>query len=284
MDLSIIILNYNTKDLLQKCLESVFASQTPYKFEVIVSDNGSTDGSLGMVKENFPQAKLLENNANLGFAKGNNVAIKQAHGRYILLLNSDTEVRPDTLDLCISKMDSDPQIGILGCKVLLPDGTLHQASRRRFPNPANAFLRLFGLRRFSSYNYAKVSIDQEMTVDSVVGAFLMIRKSVVDQIGFLDEDFFMYGEDLDWCWRVKDAGYKVLYYPKAEITHFLYGSSKAVAFKSVLWAHQAMKIFYRKHYAEKHNAFFNQFIYLGINLRMYLVFFVNKFRKNKSVH
>lgn len=123
-----------------------------------------------------------------------------------------------------------------------------------------------------------------MEVDSVVGAFLMIRRSVIDKIGLLDEEFFMYGEDLDWCWRVKEAGFKVMYYPGAEITHYLYGSSAAVAFRSVRWAHSAMKIFYRKHYAAENNWLFNQLVYLGIGGRMYLVIFVNIFRRNKTVH
>jgi GT2 family glycosyltransferase len=284
MDLSVIILNYNTKDLLKACLTSVFASKTDYKFEVLVADNGSTDNSIEWVRIFCPSAKLIENNANLGFAKGNNVAIKQAVGKYILLLNSDTAVRPDTLDKSVRYMDAHSDVGIMGCKVLLPDGSLHEASRRRFPNPANAFLRLFGFRKFSNYNYQNISVDSEMEVDSVVGAFLCIRKSVIDKVGLLDEDFFMYGEDLDWCWRVKEAGYKVMYYPGAAITHYIYGSSKSVKFKSVQWAHDAMKIFYHKHYATDHTWLFNQFVYLGITLRMYLVRAVNIFRNKKSVH
>ncbi len=284
MDLSVIILNYNTKALLQKCLQSVFRSQTSLPFEVFVSDNGSTDGSVEMISAHFPKVKLIINATNLGFSAGNNAAIKQTQGRYVLLLNSDTEVRPDTIDLCIRKMDSDQSIGILGCKVLLPNGQLHEACRRRFPNPANAFLRLFGLRRFSSYNYRNVSVDQEMAVDSVVGAFLMIRRTVIDKIGLLDEDFFMYGEDLDWCWRVKEAGFKVWYYPAAQITHYLYGSSQTIPFRTINWAHTAMKIFYRKHYSKEHGWLFNQIIYLGITFRMYLVMLVNVFRSKKSVH
>jgi GT2 family glycosyltransferase len=284
MDLTVIILNYNTKDLLRACLQSVFASVTNFQIEVIIADNGSTDGSIQMVRAEFSKAKIIENNANLGFAKGNNIAIRQAIGRYILLLNSDTTVRPDTFDKSIKFMDAHPDVGVMGCKVLLPDGKLHEAARRRFPNPANAFLRLFGFRKFSNYNYQNISVDQEMEVDSVVGAYLLVRKEVLDKIGMLDDEFFMYGEDLDFCWRTKQAGYKVMYYPGCEITHFVYGSSKAVKFKSVRWAHDAMKIFYRKHYASDHNFFFNQFIYLGITLRMYLVMLVNIFRQNKSVH
>ena len=284
MDLSVIILTYNAKDLLRQCLKSVFVSKTNFKFEVLIPDNGSTDGAIEMIKSEFPQVKLIENGKNLGFSGGNNVAIKQSIGRHILLLNPDTEVRPDTFDLSIKYMDAHSMVGIMSCKVLLPNGQLHEACRRRFPNPANAFLRLFGFRKFSNYNYHNISVDQEMEVDSVTGAYLMIRRSVVDQVGLLDEQFFMYGEDLDWCWRVKEAGFKVLYYPSAQITHYLYGSAKFVKFRSVQWAHDAMKIFYRKHYASQHSWLFNQFVFLGINIRMYLVQLINIFRREKSVH
>ena len=283
MDLSVIIVNYNTKSLLQKCLESVFASQTNYQFEVLVSDNASTDGSVEMLKQNFPKAKLIENTANLGFSKGNNVAIKQALGKYILLLNSDTEVRIDTFDLSIKYLDEHQEAGIMGCKVLMPDGSLDKACRRRFPNPWNSFLRLLELNKFSDYNI-NTPIDQETEVDAVMGAYLMNRKSVVEKIGLLNEEYFMYGEDIDWCWRVKEAGFKVMYYPAAQITHYKYGSAQTAPFKTIRLAHEAMKIFYRKHYAQRYNWLFNQFVYLGINLRMYLVLILNMFRKKKTVH
>lgn len=283
MDLSVIILNYNTKDLLQKCLESVFRSQTNYSLEVLVSDNGSKDGSVEMIKEKFPQVKLIENNTNLGFSKGNNVAIKQAVGKYILLLNSDTEVRPNAFDESISYLQRHPEAGCLGAKLILPDGSLDKAARRRFPNPWNSFLRLFGLRRFSDYNVAGPA-DEISEVDAVVGAYMMIPRAVIDKVGLLDEDYFMYGEDLDWCFRIKQAGYKVVYYPKVEVLHFKYGSAQAVPFRTIRLAHDAMKIFYRKHYAQKYNWFFNQLVYLGISTRMYLVLIVNLFRKKKTVH
>ncbi len=283
MDLSIIIVNYNTKDLLRKCLESVFRSVTNYKYEVIVSDNGSKDGSVEMVKQNFPQVKLMENNANLGFSKGNNVAIKQATGDLVLLLNSDTEVKPDAIDQSIKYIFAQPNIGILGAKVLLPDGSLDQACRRNFPNPWNSFLRLFGFKKYSNYNIDK-PIDEMMEVDAVMGAYLLIRKSVIGKVGLLDEEYFMYGEDLDWCWKVKEAGFKVIYYPKSEVIHYKYGSSQAIPFRTIRLAHQAMKIFYRNHYSSQYNGLFNIFVYLGITLRMYLVLVVNIFRKKKTVH
>ncbi|MGE5297936.1 MAG: glycosyltransferase family 2 protein [Acidobacteriaceae bacterium] len=283
MDLSVIIVNYNTRELLKKCLESAFLSKTAFAFEVIVSDNGSKDASLEMVNTEFPQVKIIANGANLGFSKGNNVAIRQAAGEYILLLNSDTTVREDTFDLSVNYAKTHPEVGALGCKVLLPSGQLDKACRRKFPNPWNSFLRLFGLKKFSDYNI-DLPIDQETEVDAVMGAYMLVPKKVVEKVGMLSEDYFMYGEDLDWCWRIKKAGYKIVYYPKASITHFKYGSSKLVPFKTIRLAHNAMKIFYKKHYSENYPQAFNWLVVLGIDLRMFLVLAVNLIRKNKSVH
>lgn len=283
MDLSIIILNYNTKELTRKCLQSVFASKSDYSFEVLVADNGSKDGSQEMVRNAFPEAILIENGGNWGFSKGNNAAIRQAKGRYILLLNSDTEVRAGTFAACISRFDEDKTIGALGCKVLLPDGSLDLACRRKFPNPWNSFLRLFGFNKLSDYNI-NTPIDQETEVDAVTGAFMMVSREALDKVGMLDEDFFMYGEDLDWCWRIKSAGFKIIYFPKAEITHFKYGSSQLIPFRTIRMAHLAMKLFYKKHYASARSPLFNFLVYSGINLRMFLVMIVNLFRTKKSVH
>lgn len=283
MDLSVIILNYNTKNLLRDCLKSVLASTRPYKIETIVSDNGSTDGSIQMVKTEFPQVRLLENNANLGFSKGNNVAIKVSQGRHIMLLNSDTVVQPDAFEKMIAKTDQDSKIGAIGPKILLANGELDPSARRNFPNPANAFLRLFGLSKLSNYNITG-PIDQEMEVEAIMGACMLVPRSVVDKVGMLDEEFFFYGEDLDWCYRIKNAGYKIVYYPTAEILHLKSASSRNIPFKIVRVAYDAMKIFYRKHYAPKYPAPFNWLVYLGINLRMYLVMLINLFRSKKSVH
>jgi GT2 family glycosyltransferase len=284
MDLSIIILNYNTKDMLKKCLASAMASQTGFKLETIVADNGSVDGSLDMVRKEFLQVKIVDNQGNVGFSKGNNAAMRVAQGRYILLLNSDTMVGHDTFDLSIKYMDYHPGVGAMGCKVLLPNGELDQACRRRFPNPWNSFLRLFGFSRFSDYNFKNISVDQEMEVDAVMGAYMMVRKSVIGQVGMLDEDFFMYGEDLDWCWRIKEAGHKVMYYPVPRITHFKYGSSKSIPFKVITWAHDAMRIFYRKHYSSQYPQVLNWLVYTGIEVRKYLVMAVNLFRSKKTAH
>lgn len=282
-NLTVIILNYNTKELLKKCLQSVLASQSGYGIETVVSDNGSMDGSNEMVRSEFPQVKLIENKVNLGFSKGNNVAIKQSDSKYILLLNSDTTVESNTFDLSIKYLESHPDVGALGCKVLLPSGELDKAARRNFPNPLNSFLRLFGFKKFSNYNI-EGPIDQEMEVDAIMGAYMMVPKSVIDKVGLLDEDFFMYGEDLDWCWRIKEAGYKIIYYPAVQITHHKYGTSKNIAFKMINYAHNAMKIFYRKHYAPNNPGLLNWLVYTGIEVRKILVLLINLFRKNKTVH
>ncbi|HEV8601657.1 MAG TPA: glycosyltransferase family 2 protein [Patescibacteria group bacterium] len=283
MDLSVIVVSYNTKELLKRCLRSVFDSKTGFKYEVIVVDNASKDGSVESIKQDFSQVKLIENNANLGFSKANNNAIKQASGRLILLLNSDTEIKDTALDVSIKYMDSHSDVGAVGGKILLPDGRFDKAARRKFPNPKNSFLRLFGLKKFSDYNI-ETPIDEEVEVDAVEGAYMMVQKSVIDKVGLLDEDFFMYGEDLDWCFRIKKAGFKIMYFPKAEIVHYKYGSAQLVPFKTIRLAHNAMKIFYRKHYAPKNNFLFNALVYSGINLRMSLVLFLNLFRNKKTVH
>ncbi len=283
IDLSVIIITYKERELLRLCLESVFRSKTNYKFEVIVTDSNSQDGSVEMVNLQFPQVKLIDNRKNLGFSKGNNVAIKEAKGRYILLLNADTEIGQDTLDVSLKYMDQHPDVGAMGCKVVLTNGKLDAACRRKFPNPINSFLRLFGLKKYSDYNIT-APIDQEIEVDAIMGAYFMVPRPVIDKVGMLDEDFFMYGEDLDWCWRIKHAGYKIMYYPKAEIIHYKYGSSSVVPFRSIKWAHNSMIIFYQKHYAPKYNIFFNSLVYLGIYVRMLLVVSANLLKQKKSVH
>jgi hypothetical protein len=261
----------------------VFASQINFEYEVFVVDNASKDDSVEVLKKAYPQVSVISAKKNFGFAGGNNIALRQAQGKYVLLLNSDSEVQSNTLETSVKYMEEHPQVGAMSCKVLLPDGSLDKACRRKFPNPWNSFLRLFGLRKFSNYNFSN-NENLETEVDAVAGAFMLVRKEVIDKIGLLDEEFFMYGEDLDWCWRIKEAGYKIMYVPETFITHFKYGSSRLVPFKMIRAAHNAMKIFYRKHYAKKYDWLFNQFVYLGINLRMLLVLVINLFRNKKSVH
>lgn len=308
MDLSIIILSYKSKKDLTRLLPSVFASQnvsftntptTPqplavpllleegrFSAEVIVVDNGSTDGTYEWLEHYVSQSQnqkiTLIKNSNTGFSAGNNLGIKKAVGENILLLNPDTKLESDTLEKVLDFVKEKPNLGIVGCKVLKPDGSLDLACRRRFPNPVNSFSRLF-LKNNKDYNYLDKSEDETMQVDSVMGAFLLIKKSVIENVGLLDESFFMYGEDLDWCFRVKDNGFEVWYYPQSSITHFKGSSSVQVPFKALKWFHDAMWIFYKKHYFKKYPFVLHPIIFLGIYLRMLALVFINLFKSKPYV-
>lgn len=301
MALSVIIVNYNTQEKLQCCLQSVFHSAASYKPEVWVVDNGSSDCSVEMVRKEFPEAKLLINKENLGYARANNQTIKKilesrdkkggegSGSRYILLLNPDVVVAPETFDKMISFMDNNPAVGISGCKVVKADGKLDLACRRSFPNPANALFRVSGLSflfpksRFSSYNLTFLPEDEICEVDSVMGAFLLIRIRAIKQIGFLDEDFFMYGEDLDWSYRVKSAGFKVMYVPVTTVVHDKGSSSRKLPRKALYEFHRAMQLFYDKHYRGKYNFLLNWLVRCGIWTRFLVLLVVNSFRREKYV-
>ena len=289
-DLSVIIVSYNSKDVLPVCLRSVFGSLTKYPFEVLVHDNGSSDGTLEIIEKEFPPDKFphlkVIRGQNLGFAGGNNVAIKQAAGRYILLLNPDTEVEKNPFEVMLDFMQHRPDVGMATCKVVLGNGEIDKASRRSFPTPWVAFTRLSGLsslfpksRIFNRYNMGYLSEDDEYEIDSCVGAFQLTRREVIDKIGLLDESYFMYGEDIEWCYRAKQAGWKVYYYPKVKIFHHKGYSSKFSP--RALWEfHRAMIIFYKKHFAAQYPWFVNKIIILSIWTR-YLI--KAQFRPYKSL-
>lgn len=285
MDLSVVILSYNSKRHLSVLLPSVFGSKTRYRFEVILVDNGSPDGTADWVRrwaeESGHPLKLIRNR-NVGFSAGNNVGIKASAGRYVLLLNPDTEVSPETFEVMLDFMESRSDVGISGCKLVKPDGSLDLACRRRFPNPGNSFRRLF-LKDNTDYNYADVPVDRAMAVDSVVGAFLLIRRSAMEKIGLLDEAFFMYGEDLDWCWRCKEAGFSVWYYPETEVRHYKGESSRQLPFRALKWFHDAMWVFYRKHYWNSYPKALHVLVFLGIYGRLVLLTLLNLARSNRRV-
>ena len=289
LDLSIVILNFRAKDKLRVALTSVFASQTKYSYEVFVVDNDSQDGSAEMVESEFPNVKLIRN-PNNGFSKGNNVAIRQAAGRLILTLNPDTKLEPSVLEECINYLDAHTDIGALGCKLIKADGTLDKACRRSFPDPLNSFFRLSGLallfpksKTLAAYNLSYLSEDQETDVDSLTGAFMLMPKKVLDEVGLFDEEFFMYGEDLDLCYRIKQAGYRVFYYPKVITHHYKGQSSKKTPRIALLNFHRAMWIFYHKHYSEYNFFLFNWLVFAGIWLRCYALTARNWFLKEKYV-
>lgn len=285
MDLSVIIVSYNTKDLLKRTIESVIRTVNKIEYEIIVIDNASGDGSCDMVTECFPEVVLIKSEKNEGFACANNKGIKIARGRYVLLLNSDTVVTDKCIEMCINYMDIHSDIGVLGCKVILPDGKLDHACKRGFPTPRASLSYILKLdklfknnKKFGQYDMTYVGEDEISEVDAVMGAFMIVRREAILEIGGLDEDFFMYGEDIDWCYRIKEKGYKVVYYPEGEIIHYKGSSSKKRRFMTVYEFHRAMYIFYNKHYKGKYNFLVTVLVYAGITLKMILSLFINIFR------
>lgn len=286
MDLSVIIVSYNTKDLLCQTIESVISTTSDISYEILVSDNNSKDGSVDMVRQRFPEVIVIENKENLGFSKANNIAIKKAKGRYILLLNSDTVVEKGCLDESVKYMDNHKNIGVLGCKVVLPTGELDHACKRGFPTPKASFYYLLKLHRFfpnnkkyGLYCASHIKEDEVGDVDALMGAFMMLPQSVIHKVGVLDEAFFMYGEDIDWCYRIKKAGFRVVYYPEAKIIHYKGSSSKKKRVKTIYEFHRAMILFYNKHYIKKYNIFITGAVYIGIGLRMILTYIMNVWKK-----
>jgi len=272
-NLAIIIVNYNAEKFLLECLDSIYAQTKQISFDVWVVDNNSMDASVPMVQQNFPQVNLIENKENVGFAKANNQAIAKCTDDYILLLNPDTLILENAIEKMVDFMDGNPTFGICGCKVLNEDGTLQLACRRSIPTPGVAFFRLTGLSKLfpksktmAKYNLTYLDPDKSQEVDAVSGAFLMIRRKVVDSIGLLDERFFMYGEELDWCIRAKEAGWTVMYYPDAEIVHYKGECSKFNHRKAALEFYRSMYLFHKKHFAGDCNPIINFIIYTGIFL------------------
>ncbi|MBI2303124.1 MAG: glycosyltransferase family 2 protein [Chloroflexi bacterium] len=257
-NLYIVIVSYNVASLLRQCLISLYQSRGVAP-EVWVVDNASQDGSAAMVREEFPQTHLIESATNRGYAWANNLALMELPphpSSYILLLNPDTILPPYALYDMWHFMETNPQVGILGPKLVRPDGSLDLACRRSFPSPAVSFYRMLGLskrfpqsRRFARYNLTYLNPDQTAAVDSVVGACMMVRGEAIRQVGFLDESFFLYGEDLDWAFRIKAKGWKVVYYPKVTVIHYKGESSRRHRLRATWEFYRAMHIFYRKHYA-----------------------------------
>jgi GT2 family glycosyltransferase len=265
LDLGIVIVNYNTRDLLRECLKSVFASLGDFSYAVCVVDNCSTDGSSGMVRAEFPEVDLIESSVNGGYAYANNLGLQHFgfgdttadSPRYALLLNPDTELPPTALAGMLSFMDQHPDAGIAGPKLVRLDGSLDLACRRSFPSPEVSFYRMTGLSklfpshpRFGRYNVTWLDPDQVTQVDSVVGAFMMVRREAIEQAGLLDETFFMYGEDLDWAYRIKEHNWLVWYNPAVTVLHVKEAASKHSK-RARYEFYRAMVIFYRKHYAEE---------------------------------
>jgi len=279
-DLAIIIVNYNVCELLRNCLSSVATSTGDISFELCVVDNKSVDGSSDMVANEFPDVHLIANCENVGYPAANNQGMRHFgidteanEFRYVLLLNPDTVVPPDALVKMTVYMDEHPNIGIIGPKLVLADGQLDLACRRSFPTPEISFYRMLGLsklfpksERFGRYNMTYTDENQSTEVDSVVGAFMMVRSSAATADGLLDERFWMYGEDLDWAKRIKDFGWKVLYYPEVKVLHIKRASSRQNK-RARKEFYRAMLIFYYKHYRADTSWLLHWLVLLGIAVK-----------------
>ena len=299
--LAIVIVSYNTRDLLRDCLRSVGPGGAACALDIWVVDNASRDGSAAMVRAEFPHAHVIDSPRNGGYAYANNLALREIlrtegtglrtesmltpaqssilspqsySSDYVLLLNPDTVVPPGALDALVSFLEAHPAVGACGPKLLLGDGSLDLACRRSFPTPEIAFYRMTGLARlfphsprFGRYNMSHLDSDLQTEVDAVVGACMLVRGAVVREVGLLDEDYFMYGEDLDWAYRIKQYGWKIMYVPSVTIHHFKRASSRQRPFPSIRAFYAAMRVFHRKHYAATTPAPLNALIELGITLK-----------------
>lgn len=254
-ELSIIIVSYNTSALLRSCLRSIHETISEIVFEIIVVDNASTDGSQDMVAREFRHVTLIRNTGNVGFAAANNQGIKQARGANILLLNSDTEIRPGALTHCLNFLRQYSEAGIVGCKLLNADGSI-QASCGSFLTLHHLILENFFLEKFFPHSsllcgrsLSDFKHDRARTVDYVKGAFLLIRRSVIDDIGLLDEKFFFYAEEMDWCFRAWRNGWQVYFTPDAEVLHYGGQSSDPISPTMFVQLHRARYQFYRKYHS-----------------------------------
>jgi len=280
--LSVIIVNYNVKYFLEQAIQSVIKACENIEAEIIVVDNNSVDGSVELIESKFvskgkdqkPEIKIIANKQNAGFSKANNQGMQIAKGQYILLLNPDTVVEEDTFEKCLSFMDSHTDAGALGVKMIDGKGVFLPESKRAFPSPEVAFYKAFGLaalfprsKVFGKYHLGYIGENETCAVDVLAGAFMLLRTDVLDKIGYLDEDFFMYGEDIDLSYRIVKAGYKNYYFPETRIIHYKGESTKKASFNYVKMFYNAMKIFAKKHFSGRRAGLFVMLLNIAIYFR-----------------
>lgn len=291
LDLSVIIVSYNTCQLLDDCLSSLLAAEPPAGgIEIIVVDNASSDGSQEMVREKYPQVKLLALEQNLGFSTANNRGTAVANGRTILFLNSDTLLSKESLVQPLQYLQDNPRAGAVTVRLVYPDGQRDPDNHRGFPTPWNALCHFTGLGRlfphnprFNGYFQSYADFDRTHAVDVIAGSFMMMPRQLIDDLGGWDETYFFYGEDIDLCYRIHEAGYEIIYYPHVEVLHYKGASSglrkesagiaqppKETRVKVARESVRAMKIFYRKFYSDKYPPVLTALILAGIQARGWL--------------
>ena len=286
MLLSVVIVSFNVEELLAKCLESIERYSGGITKEVFVVDNNSSDNTVLRIRKDFPKVTLIANKKNLGFSKANNQALKKAKGDYLLVLNPDTELKPDTLVKMIDFMRKNKDVAVSTCRVELADGSLDRDCRRHFPTPWRSFCHFSNLSKifskskiFDQYYMGYVPDNIEQEVDACAGAFMMIRAEALKKVGYFDEDFFFYGEDLDWCWRFRENGYRIVYTPITKIIHYK-GASSGIKKSSqklskatreskqrmLRESTRAMRLFYDKHYKNVYHAAIRWLVLTGVKM------------------
>ncbi len=269
--LSIVIVNYNSNEFLERCIQSVYQTVKKYRFEIILVDNHSKEPIISFDKKNI---SIIINKTNVGFAAANNQGIKISKGKYILLLNPDTLLLQNAIHQLVEFLEEETSAGIVGCRILNPDRSL-QISCKNFPSLVTIFLENTGLytsipfkKWIGRYYYRVGDFQDTKVVDSVLGACLLFRRDILPQVGFLDEQFFMYGEEVDFCKRVKEKGWDIFYYPHVQIIHWGGGSSRHNYSKNLIEQHKARRMYMQKHFSKTDAAIGTSMIVLGIILRM----------------
>ena len=289
LDFSICIVTYQTRDYLKDCLVSLYQNTQRASFEVIVVDNHSDDGVEEMLRQEFPQVSLVVEATNEGYTRPMNRALRQGCGRYLVQLNPDTLVLPGTFDELLAYMDAHPDAGISTPKVLNRDGSLQKQCRRSAARPWDTFTYFSGLsarfpksQRLAGYLMTYLDEDEINEVDAVSGSCMVIRRALVEQIGYLDEVFFAYQEDADFCFRARQAGWKVIYMPKAQLVHFGgQGGSAVEVYRSIYQWHRSYFLYYRKHLARDYFFLFNGLFYIAMGAKLLLALAATALRKRK---
>ena len=288
-DLSICIVSFQTRDLLKDCLVSIHENPPGGTYEVVIVDNGSTDGTVQMVRDEFPEICLIQNSENRGYTAPMNQALRQGRGRYLLQLNPDTLILPKALQNLVEFLDAHPEVGICGPKVLNRDGSLQKPCRRGESRPWAVFTYFTGLwklfprsKLFGGYLMNYMDEDQAHEVAGVSGSCMLIRRQVIEEVGFLDERFFAYQEDADFCFQASRAGWKIFYVPSSRIIHYGgYGGSRVQPYRSIYEWHRSYYLHYRKNLARDYFFLFNGFYYLAMGLKLSLDLFRNLLRREK---
>jgi GT2 family glycosyltransferase len=289
LQLSIIIVNFNVKYFLEQCLQSVLLATKNTATEIFVVDNNSSDGSKDYLEHLFYQVKFIWLNENVGFAKANNIAVAKATGEYIVFLNPDTIVAEDSFEKTIAFAKSNYSTGAVGVKMIDGSGSFLKESKRAFPSPSISLFKILGFaslfptsKIFAKYHLGNLSVNENHEVDVLAGAFMLISKKVIDEVGSFDEDFFMYGEDVDLSYRIQKAGYKNYYFAQTTIIHFKGESTKKGSLNYVRLFYKAMDLFVHKHYKGSNAVLFTFLINTGIRLRALLAAVSSLFKRTKN--